>query len=555
MKKTYRSSIVLMLIVTASNLLQAQTISTFAGTGVSGSTGDGGSATLARLNTPNGIAVDGAGNVYFTDVNNHKVRKISTSGIITTIAGTGVSGYNGDGIAATAAQLQNPFDLAIDKSGDLYIGDVNANRVRKISGGIISTVAGDGVAAWSGDGGQATAARLSGPGSVMLDGTGNLYIVDGGNHRVRKVNSAGIISTVAGNGMSSYTGDGVPATNAGMRYPGYICMDAAGDLYISDNGTHRIRKVDAAGYIATVAGNGVGAFGGDGGPATAASIHYPSGIAFDATGNLYICDISNQRIRKVSTSGIISTFSGTGVAVSGGDGGPVASASYNDPSDLYFDACNKIYIVEQSANKIRKVAYNNRTPFFSAGPSSTIAVCKNGTDITINGKLTTEDTDLCDPIKWTLIDTCSHGTLSGFGVTASSTGGAISPSGLSYTPTSGYVGKDTFSVKVSDGSISDTMQVYVTITDCALGQPIINAGACPVTVYPNPGNGKINVHLSSTANESATISITNIMGRKVKEFSINPDENKGLILGVPKGLYILSTQVHNEQYTLKLFAE
>ena len=228
-----------------------------------------------------------------------------------------VAGYVplGDGGAATAAALMNPGGVAVDAAGTLYIADTDNNRIRKVTtAGVITTVAGNGLAGAGGDGGQAVFASLHSPHGVAVDAAGNLYIADTDNNRIRKVTPAGIITTVAGTGISGHSGDGGPATAARLNYPVGVAVDAAGNLYIADTGNSRIRKVTPAGVITTLAGTGIGGYSGDGGPATAAQLKYPFGVAVDAAGNLYIADSGNNSIRKVTPAGIITTVAGNGTA-------------------------------------------------------------------------------------------------------------------------------------------------------------------------------------------------------------------------------------------------
>jgi sugar lactone lactonase YvrE len=333
------------------------TITTVAGNGTPGFSGDGGPATNAGLPEPYGVAVDAAGNLYIVDINNHRVRKVSVSGTITTVAGNGTPGFSGDGGPATNARLAYPTGVAVDAAGNLYIADRLNSRVRKVStSGTITTVAGDGSAGFSGDGGPATNAQLAGPYGVAVDAAGNLYIADFQNSRVRKVSTSGTITTVAGDGSFGFSGDGGPATNAQLAGPNGVAVDAAGNLYIADINNHRVRKVSTSGTITTVAGNGTPGFSGDGGPATNARLRPPTGVAVDAAGNLYIADIFNQRVRKVSTSGTITTVAGTGIYGFSGDGGPATNARLAYPSGVAVDAAGNLYIADQNNHRVRKVA-------------------------------------------------------------------------------------------------------------------------------------------------------------------------------------------------------
>src|ERR1035441_7406118 len=275
-----------------------------AGNGYKGFSGDSRSATSAQLYSPVGAAVDSAGNLYIVDASSRRIRKVS-NGVITTVAGGGSS--LGDNGPATSAQLVLPYRVALDPAGSLYIADVADNRVRKVSNGVITTVAGNGAKGFSGDGGPATSAQLSGPDGVAVDAAGNVYIADCTNNRIRKV-SAGVITTVVGKGTGGVSGDGGPAINAELSPTG-LALDSAGNLYIADYGNSRIRKV-SNGVITTVAGNGSWSFGGDNGPAAAGQF-MAWDVAVDSAGNLYIADWGNFRVRKVS-AGMITTVAGNG---------------------------------------------------------------------------------------------------------------------------------------------------------------------------------------------------------------------------------------------------
>ena len=327
-------------------------ISTIAGNGKEGFEGDGGPATSASLNGPRGVAVDPAGNVYIADRGNSRIRKVDTVGLISTIAGNGTSGFSGDGGLATAASF-DAWSLAVDVSGNLYITDPRNHRVRKVNtAGIISTVAGDGGDIFGGDGGPATATSVV-PVDIFVDPGGNLYLADA-SYRVRKVNGDGIITTIACNGTSGFTGDGGPATAASCA-PYRVARDSAGNLYVADGSSRRIRKVSAAGIITTVAGRGTGQSSGDGGPATLAELIQPLGVAVDPAGNVYIADEGSNRIRKVNTAGIISTIAGNDTQGFSGDGGPATSASLNKPREVAVDAAGNVYISDAGNFRIRKV--------------------------------------------------------------------------------------------------------------------------------------------------------------------------------------------------------
>ncbi|MBZ5725338.1 MAG: hypothetical protein LAP87_10100 [Acidobacteriia bacterium] len=414
-------------------------ITTVAGTGASGFAGDGGAAPSAILNFPIGLSFDSAGNLYFSDSRNRRVRKIS-DGVITTVAGTGTFGFDEEGGPAIAAQLSAPgvttvdsagnlyfvdsasaanvgtssiilkvsngvltripvglnggsrtsFDLAGDTAGNIYIADSAFRGVLKLSNGLITAVAGNGTAGFRGDGGPATLAQLSDSLAIAVDPAGNLYIADSGNNRIREV-SAGVITTVAGNGTVNFGGDSGPAASAQLNSPTGVAVDAAGSVYIADSQNNRVRKVsggviatvaevsgkdiavDGAGnlYIAdpagnvvrkvsngvitTVAGTGTSGFRGDGGAATEAQLRIPSGVAVDALGSLYIADLGNVRIRKVS-GGVISTVAGNGKFGFAGDGGAATDAQLRIPSGVAVDSAGNLYIADQFNGRIRKVS-------------------------------------------------------------------------------------------------------------------------------------------------------------------------------------------------------
>jgi hypothetical protein len=342
----------------------AQTITTIVGTGTAGFSGDWGPPLLAEINTTNALCFGAAGSdngsLYLVDQINERIRavKLGLGGVIYTVAGNGIEDYCGDSLHATAECINWPGGVACDAHGNVYIGDYNNQRIRKVDVfGYIHTIAGTGIPGFSGDGGPASAAQFYNPYNVVVDQIGNLFIADQYNHRIRKIDTAGIITTVAGNGTPAWSGDGGQATNASLSYPNYVHIDALDRLYITDNGNHIIRRVDTNGVITTVAGNGTGGFSGDGGPATNAQLKYPTGASVDHYGNLIIADAFNYRIRKVdAVTHHISTIAGTGVSGSTGDGGPATAATLNYPMDIAFDNANNIYFPDYYNNKIRMIS-------------------------------------------------------------------------------------------------------------------------------------------------------------------------------------------------------
>ncbi len=430
------------------------TITTVAGVGQPGYNGDGIPASAAQVACPEGVDVDGAGNLYVADTGNHRIRKVS-AGTITTVAGTGVGtqlcltvptqegGYNGDDIPASAAKLNAPVAVNHDVAGNLYIADFYNHRIRKVNtGGIITTYAGNGMGGYNGDNVPATSAQIYNPGGMDFDPAGNLYFADVANHRIRKIDNSSnhIITTVAGNGTKGVSEDGGLAVNSALVFPWSVAVHPAGDIFASDTSDYpasgyilsrRVRKVDTAGVISTVAGNryefyggdggiakagqfneilgvgigagsnvyvtndmplepdnhrvrrvdfagnlstfagtGVGGFSGDGGPATAAQLKDAVGIAGDAFGNVYIADSTNNRIRKVDRFGTITTFAGTGVPAFGGDGGPAANAMLRLPEGVALDRAGNLYVADSANYRIRKIA--------AAAPHNINTIAGNG---------------------------------------------------------------------------------------------------------------------------------------------------------------------------------
>ncbi len=390
-------------------------ITTIAGNGIAGFSGDGGLAVEAALNFPAGLAVDDELNLYVADRNNHRIRKVSPDGIITTVAGTGVLGFGGDGGPALTASLRFPSDVEIGPKGDLYFSDRSNHRIRKVDqNGNITTIAGVGLEGFGGDFGLAKNALLKFPFGISLDRQGNLYIADRGNNRIRKVDTRGFISTIAGDSLHSFGGDYGPASYSNLAYPTDVVVDGEDNVYIADRNNNRIRKIDSQGVITTfmgtgktdyngdneiapdtnlhlpfalaihpdlkllvvdrthfrvrsvglknysvttVAGNGESLFKGDGGPGRGATLNTPSGIVIDSHDNILFADLQHHKIRKLAPDGIITTIAGNGREGSEGNGGPALSAALFMPSTLAIDHKDNLYVVQRLGNGwvIRKI--------------------------------------------------------------------------------------------------------------------------------------------------------------------------------------------------------
>ena len=475
---------ILFLFLFSSSLGFSQIITTFAGNGIAVYAGDGGQATSASFTEPRAIATDKFGNVFIVDEDDNVVRKVNTSGIVTTIVGTGAIGFFGDGGPATSAKMTAPSGIALDTAGNIYIADRFNHVIRfvNIATGIITTVAGQGgFNGFGGDGGPATSAQLNLPENISLDKKGNLYIADGNNNKIRVVNTSGIISTFAGVGTIGYSGDGAAATAAQLSYPICVLADTAtGKVYVSDLNNHRIRVIDTFGIIISFAGAGTSGFSGDGAAAISAQLNYPNGIALDTNGTLYIADAANNRIRKVTALGIISTYAGTGIAGFSGDGGPATSAKLFNAPGITVDIGGNLYIAEYYNSRVRKVSYCSSP--INVSISGTFSVCLNdSTQLTANGAST---------YTW-----CANAD------TATSTSVYVNP-----IDTSAYV-----VVGASGGCIAvDSVSVNV-IFNCTSSEKNFESGQ--IAIYPNPTSGLLFIPLTGVDDER--VEIYNSLGEAV----------------------------------------
>jgi trimeric autotransporter adhesin len=443
---------------------------------------------------------------------------------ISTYAGIGfTAGYGGDGGAATSALLFYPSDLAFDTKGNLYIADYINNLIRKVDTfGIITTVAGTvhedtaGIGGFSGDGGPATNALLNGPIGLAIDASGNIIFADRYNNRVRKVNTVGIITTIAGNATAGYSGNGGPATNASLDNPTGIAINKTGVIYVADQNNNVIRKINAAGVIVAVAGNHTAGRSGDGGSALSASLNQPSGIAFDTSGNLFIADANNNVIRKVNSNGIINTVAGTDTAGYSGDMGSALYASLDSPKRIAFDDSNNLYISDYYNNVVRKVTT-------STGIITTVAG-------------------------------------NGYGAGTSGTSG-------------GYAGNDSLAVNamlfLPHGIAFDKKH---TMYICDQGNdvirrvgpppPIDNTGVNSLSattgfyVYPNPSKGgTLSVNVITNCKTDVQIVVMNAMGQTVKRLTSYSNKPTDVTLNVPAGIYFIHAISGNEKLVKRIIIE
>ncbi len=585
--------------------LLAQSISTYAGNGVAASTGDGSSPLLASFNNPSGVYIDAGNNLYVIEYSGCKIRKITSSGIVSTFAGNGIPAFAGDGGPATAASFYYPIDMVADAAGNIYVSDNANQRIRKITpAGIISTYAGSGAYGFSGDGGPATAAALRDPSRMAIDGAGNIYFADANNHRIRMITPAGIISTVAGNGTAAFAGDGGPATAASLSTPLGVGFDGFGNMYIADAMNHRVRKVNTAGMISTYAGNGSSVASGDGGPATAAGIDYINGITVDGSCNVYFTDWNQHTVRKINVLGTISRVVGNGTPGFSGDGGAAVSAQLNGPNNLVFDHAYNLYIPEYHNNRIRRVANLGEdvggcplhviTSSFTFGDS---LVCQDSC-ITV----TSTTTGTIDSVKWkvtgsgntisgaasSLSTICFHQpgaaviTLVAYSGTASDSISqtmhvqpapypVVNQAGHTFTVTSGpYAQYQWFTGSTAIPGATNATYTYTTTG--ASYYVVVDSGSCKgssatittvgVNELSQPGNSywahangeHIDLHASASLLTPVTIYLLDATGREIQSATWQPGSNTTTVYchGLANGLYIIKLNDSGLYTTLKI---
>ena len=533
MKLSSPTNLLGVLIVLFSFNTTAQTISTVAGNGIKGYSGNGDSAIHAKLSNAAGVALDPIGNLYIVESENNVVRKVDSNGIITVYAGNAIFGSGGDGGLATSAELKSPFNIRFDAAGNLFIADYQNCRIRKVDkNGIITTVAGNGTYGFNGDSGLAIKAQLGGPTGVAIDSAGNLYISDANNHRIRKVDTNGIISTITGNGTTGYSGDGGLATSAVINFPKGLVVDNAGNLFFADANSSVVRKIDASGFISTVAGTGKFGFSGDGGLAINAQLVQPTDVVIDFYGNLYIADQPSERVRKVTKDGIITTIAGSGDAYRvddgyKGDGGLATSAGLYLPSGVAVNPLGTaLYIADEGHNVIRKVIYNpTPTPLdlidFSGKKTSNKTILTNwhtSTELNTSHFIIQHSTD---GNSFTDI-----GTVKAIGSGAN--GYQFTDNNPTPSPLNGVLYYRLKSVD-KDGSSSFSKVVSV--------QLAVNSNQ--LSVFPNPSKDKITVKGSHIV----SIQIVDNLGRIIKTQALKDATNPTLSVGsLPAGAYHLRVQ-------------
>ena len=332
------------------------TISTIAGTGKRGMSGDGGPATDAVIGRPTSVALDSKGNLYIANEQIPRVRMVTPEGIITTVAGTDSTEVQDGDLPANETNLSNAYGIATDPDDNLYVLSRGHSKIFKIGAdGIARHIAGTGEPGFSGDGGPALNAQFNFPNHLVADAKGNLFIADTANHRVRKISTHGVITTVAGTGKNGFSGDGGPAIEAELGAPAAIAIDADGNVYIAEFFNHRIRKITTDGTITTIAGTGTPGYNGDGQPAIESQIGEPTGVAVDRSGYVYISDQVNMRVRVVTPSGIMHTVAGTGIRGYTGDGGPAEKAQTSNPDIIAFGPNGNLFIPDHLNAVVRKL--------------------------------------------------------------------------------------------------------------------------------------------------------------------------------------------------------
>jgi len=477
-------------------------LKSIAGNGTAGYAGDGGSAVAAELFVPDGVASDAQGNLYIADTGNNVIRKVDTAGKITTVAGNGTAGFSGDGGPATSAELSTPFGVTVDAAGNLYIMDSGNARIRKVNTtGTITTFAGNGTFGFSGDGGPAISAALSLIQGARFDAAGNLYVPQCTFDAVRKIDTKGIITTVAGTGTTGFSGDSGLATSAQLNCPSGVTIDAAGDFFIADTFNNRIREVNAQGIITTIAGTGTAGYSGDDGPAIAAEVSIPNDVVLDPAGDLYIADEGNNRLRKIDTTGVIATVAG-GLNNMG-------SAGINSPDAVTVDTTGNLYFCDAGNNAVREV-FPAAPPAFP-GTQMNIAAAPLTITLSNIGNL---PVTIASRASFALSGDTTDFSLAGGSclagpATLAANGGTCTLQ-TGFTPTA--LGERSVTVSVTDDAVFSPHSFQISGTGTPFGQtisftPIANAlyGVAPLAVVATATSG---LPVSYTVSGPATVSGT-----------------------------------------------
>ena len=577
----------------------AQIITTIAGNGTTTWGGTNVAATSIGIYAAM-INVDTQGNIYNVSYN-YGIQKVTPAGIITTVAGNGTTAFSGDGIPATSTGIFSE-GVGADNYGNFYIGDAINNRVRKVnSAGIISTIAGTGAGGYSGTGGMATLALIRFPTSIALDKAGNVYFAD--SVFIQKISTTGIITTIAGTGVRGYTGDGAPATNAQIAGCTELAVDVTGNVYFNDGFHYLVRKIDTFGIITTIAGTGTWGYSGDGGAATAAEFGDVAGVATDLYGNIYISDFDNNVIRKVNAAGIVNTIAGTGARAFSGDGGPAISANLAGQQRISLTPNGDLFIADALNNRIRKITQPGiiiRTTtdticegsrvIFTASVSNDASTpvyqwqlnqVNVGTDTatyvtdtlhngdTINCILTYVFGDTLKKISNSIIikvdslprvsaitapDTiCLLVTVP---ISDSVTGGTWYCTNNNAGISAGYlgglhVGLDTIVYKKTNNCGVDSATKIIYVKDCkaGVGELLFDNN---ILIWPNPNDGMFTLNIADATNEPRRIIITNLLGEKIKEINDRISLPANISLDVPKGVYFVKVITINGEYNLKV---
>ena len=559
------------IIITFSFGINAQTAKIIAGTGAMGYNGAGLPALSTQFYNPTGITFNKNSMVYIADAGNSIIRKIDSAGNVVTVAGVQVGGgnYNGDGMPATAADLNSPIAIAFDTAGNLYIADTYNSRVRKVNtAGIITTVAGTGLNTYNGDRIPATTANIYNPSGIAFDATGNMYITEQSNHRVRKIDTKGYITTIVGNDSTSgYKGDNGIDTDAEMVCPYGITIDKKGNIYVTDATNSTLRKINTAGIITTVAGTGIPGYNGDGIAATNAQLCVPEGVAVDDSGNIYIADGANNRVREVNTKGIISTLVGANGKI---------IANFGFTSAINRNACGSIYFLDASFGDLWDVADS----LVSVFPQSPIVCSGQGISLKVNGSgtytwspsaglsATTGDSVLATPTTTTTyIVTSVSGCPANDtdiitvrpapnvpAITVSVTGDSLISSADSYNQ---WYFNDQFidstrQVLVIKGHAKGWYTVTVTnpangcsaTSDSTTSIEQLSVTGEQLSIYPNPNNGNFNVQLSNKIS-NVQLELFNVLGQTIYSSKLANTHSEINLSARAAGIYLY--RIFNEQ--------